>query len=145
MKKIIKFIFVIAVAISMASCLGTSKSSVASNRPMNADQIRLDLKMEDFQLLGEEQYNIVYRTYFGIFNFVDSLNGKSVERRNLKTISFSSFPSLNRKFTRAIAPIVEKYPQVDFITPIYSTVQSNHMFLGSKNKFTVKVKAYKFK
>jgi hypothetical protein len=43
-----------------------------------------------------------------------------------------------------MSPIIEKYPEADFVTPIYSTVQSNLMFGGSKNKLMVKVKVYKF-
>jgi hypothetical protein len=145
MKNIIKILFITVIVISLSSCLGTRKSTVASNRPMNADVVRLDLKMEDFQLLGEEKLDISYRKYFELITFIDSINGTPVQRRNIKTLQFSTISPFNNLVSRAMSPLVEKYPEADFVTPIYSSVSSNGMLFGSKNKLMVKVKVYKFK
>jgi hypothetical protein len=117
---------------------------------MNADVVRLDLKMEDFQLLGEEKLNIVYRRYLGIgnqglFTVIDSINGQPVIRRNVKTVQFSTISPFNGLISRAMGSVIEKYPEADFVTPIYTSNESNLMFGGSKNVLTVKVKVYKFK
>jgi hypothetical protein len=150
MKNIIKILFLAITVILVSSCLGTRKSTKALNRPMNAELVRLDLKMEDFQLLGEEKLTIDYRKYlgfnsWGLFTFIDSINGSPVIRRNVKSIRFSPDYHFNRLISRAMAPILDKFPEADFVTPVYSTRESNLMFGGSKNKLTVKVKVYKFK
>ncbi|MBN2788436.1 MAG: hypothetical protein JXQ69_08975, partial [Paludibacteraceae bacterium] len=129
---------------------GLQKSTVMSSRPMNADAIRLDLKMEDFQLIGEETLNIDYRKYlgfstYGLFTVIDSINGVAYERRNTKEVQFNTIIPGNSLLSKAMAPIAEKYPNADFITPVYSTKQSKLMFLGSKTNLSVKVKVYSFK
>lgn len=145
MKNIVKILFIFITVASLSSCLGVKKSSQISNRPMNADMVRLDLKMDDFQLLGEENLNIVYRKYFGIITVIDSINGNPFVRRDTKTVQFGSLTPFDFLVSRAMAPVIEKYSEADFVTPIYTTKQSLLMFGGSKNKLNVRVKIYKFK
>ena len=136
--------------ISLTSCLGVRENSVIQNRPMNADAVRLDLKMDDFELIGSENLSIVYRKYLGLsniglFTIIDSINGKLFERRNTKTVHFNAIAPFNSLLSRAMAPIIDKYPEADFVSPVYTKSESQLMFGGSKNKLSVKVKIYKFK
>jgi hypothetical protein len=150
MKNIYKLLFLALVVLSLSSCLATRTSSVAMSKPMNANFIRLDLKMEDFQLLGEEKLTVVYRKYFSFYNFggftyIDSINGVPYDRYNVKTIRFNSFSPFSSLASKAIAPLIEKYPNADFISQVSSTNVSHVMFGGNKNKLTIYVKFYKFK
>jgi len=132
-------------AVVLTSCLGIRQSTSVSTRPMQADLIRLDLNMNDFQLLGDAIYDINYRRYFGCLTFIDSINGQPVKRRDIKVVQFQTQLIPDRKLARAISPIIDKYPDADFIVPVYVMKQNRFMFLGSKNKMKLKVKAYKFK
>lgn len=153
MKNSLRIVTIACVATAsflLTSCLGVRESTTVHDRPMNADAVRLDLKMDDFQLIGEENLNIVYRKYLGVssqglITLIDSINGAPVERRNIKTVRFNAISPFNTLLSRAMAPVIEKYPDADFVSPVYSKSESQLMFGGSKNKLSVKVKIYKFK
>jgi hypothetical protein len=149
--KVLNKIFIPLIMLTLfASC------SVKTNKLMRTgtfmpNDIRLNQTMSDFELLGEGEVSVEYGRYFYFFTHLNLINGKEVARRNQTIINFTgngnfNFTLLeNTKLRRAVYDMHIKYPTADFLVPVNIITETQGMFLGSKVKQTMKVKAYKIK
>jgi hypothetical protein len=150
MKIFNKILIPLIVLILFASC------SVKTNKLMRTGsfmptEVQLHQTMNDFELLGEGEVSVEYGRYFFFFTHLNLINGKEVARRNQTIINFNgsgdfSFKLLpDKKIRRAVYDMHIKYPDADFLVPVNIITEKQGMFLGSKVKQTMKVKAYKIK
>ena len=149
--KVLHKIFIPLIVLTLfASC------SVKTNKLMRTgtfmpNDIQLHQTMNDFEFLGEGEVSIEYGRYLFVFTHLNLINGKEVARRNKTMISFSgngNFSSnlmINTKIRKAVYDMHVKYPTADFLAPVNIITEKQGMFLGSKVKQTMKVKAYKIK
>jgi hypothetical protein len=149
--KVLNKIFIPLIILTLfASC------SVKTNKLMRTgtfmpNDIRLNQTMSDFELLGEGDVSVEYGRYFFFFTHLNLINGKEVARRNQTIINFAGSGNFsytlipNTKIRRAVYDMHIKYPTADFLVPVNIITETQGMFLGSKVKQTMKVKAYKIK
>lgn len=150
MKRLNKIFIPLIVLTLFASCNVTTNKLMRTGTFMPND-IQLHQTMNDFELLGEGEVSVEYGRYLFLFTHLNLINGKEVARRNQTIINFSgngnfSFNLLeNKKIRRAVYDMHIKYPTADFLVPVNIITEKQGMFLGSRIKQTMKVKAYKIK
>lgn len=149
--KVLHKIFIALIVLTLfASCSVKTNKLMRSGTFMPND-IQLHQTMSDFEFLGEGEVSVEYGRYFMFFTHLNLINGKEVARRNQTIINFSGSGNFsyalipNTKIRRAVYDMHVKYPTADFLVPVNIITEKQGMFLGSKIKQTMKVKAYKIK
>lgn len=139
--KLIKYLFVIAVTLSVASCGTLSKSDPYKLRT------ELELRASDLELCGETEITCEYDTYLGFIRHLNKVNGEVYQSGDKKMLSISQ-PGLhfkNRGMRLAAAKVQNLFPDACYFLVVMQTKQTDVLFLGSTTKCTAKVRAYKLK
>ncbi len=147
MKASIKWALGLFFLMGMTSCAGLYDYSKVNSASFVPEEVRLNMDMNDFELLGASSVSISFRNYFGIFTTIDELNGEVYDRRNIKKVDWyghKKFP-VNGRINKATYKVVEEYPNADYYVPMYSDRQVVRMFLGKRVKQQLVIKAYKLK
>ncbi|MFI3318176.1 MAG: hypothetical protein SNH88_03210 [Rikenellaceae bacterium] len=146
MKNIYKIVMIFAAAIALSSCGSTSIVRSSDAISFKPTEVRLDLEMTDFVLLGDVEVSIDKRTYLGVFTSIDKVNGEEYNRREKERLRVSNLRfAYEGTLSKALYKITEKYPDADYILPVYSSQKKNQLFLGSITTTNAKFKVYKFK
>lgn len=145
MKKI--YIFSIALIIILSSCGSFNTLSKAKTTPFAIQEVRLELRASDFELLGETEVTYSFRSYLGVFRTLDSLNNQAVNLRSIEKVKLKGDQdlALSNFGKRAAVKILKEYPEADYYVPSYTKEEITKMFLGRKVNTTIKLKAYKLK
>lgn len=149
--KVLNKIFIPLVLITLLASCSVKTNKLMRTGTFMPNDIQLHQTMSDFEYLGEGEVSVEYGRYFFFFSHLNLINGKEVARRNQTIINFSgngnfSYTLLpNMKIRRALYEMHVKYPNADFLVPVNIITEKQGMFLGSKVKQTMKVKAYKIK
>lgn len=139
--KIAKLIAMVAVLVIATSCGTLTKS-----RSLAFDEVRLELGMNNLQYLGDEEISVEYTSYLGLFKSFQKVNGVVYDPVNKKELTIPrSCNFRNGILDKAAYKLVETYPDAVFFQVVFETKTSEKLFLGSENKITAKVKAYKLK
>jgi len=144
MKKIFS---VIIFALVLESCAVKNNHNLGT--PLNNKRVLIELVLDDIQLLGETEISYKYSRYLGLFTRIISINGEQPDNSNKHYVnlpvsqSFWSFFDLKMK--RALYKAYVEFPEADYFEIKNTNTQSHQMFLGSKIKKTVTLKAYKYK
>lgn len=146
MKKFIVFTF--SLLFVMLSSCGVGKDLTRKDLRTTSfmpNEVRLNLKFEDFEYLGEEDVIIEYKKVLGI-NILHSINGKPVNRNQINTLEIHgrSFIYIQPGMERALFETHRTIPNADILIPVYTITEKQNMFLASNVKKTLKVKAYRF-
>lgn len=147
MKTYIYGLFCLCIFIGASSCSGLYDYTKANTASFVPKDVRLNMDMNDFELLGATSMSISFRNYFGIFHMIDEVNGQTYDRRNIKKVDWyghKDFPVAGR-INKATYKVVEEYPNADYYVPMYSNRQVMRMFLGKRVKQELIIKAYKLK
>ena len=146
MKKLFKYIFILFVVSSFTSC-GIITTKTMRTGTFMPNDVRLDLSLDDFELLGEMEVSVKYSKYLGIIPRYDEINGEAYAKRNRNSVNLVGMKNfyLGEKIDEAMYMAHVKIPDADFLIPVNMIVEKEKMFLGKKIKKTVKVKAYKIK
>lgn len=146
MKKYINITLLLALLVSLSSCASVSISRRSDTISFKPTEVRLDIDMDDFELLGDVEVSIDYRTYLGVFTSIDMVNNELYDQRNKQNISVSNLSlAYKGRLSKAMYKVFETYPETDYIMPVYVKNQTHNMFLGSSVNKVAKFKAYKFK
>ncbi len=145
--KIYSFLSLATLAILLASCSVTNvtKMRTGSTTP---DFVRLDMTLDDYEYLGETEIEVEYHKYFGAFDYLNSINGEAVSRRNRTFVLLEGRSPINlqpRLLNRALIKAYTAHPEADFLMPSMTTMEVTQLFLGRKVKATAKIKAYKIR
>lgn len=139
--KVLRLLFMCAIAIIATSCGTVSKSS-----PYKFDQVRLEMGMEDLEYLGETEISVEYTTYLGFINSIQKVNDVTYDPTHKTKLNI---PGNNLfaegKLSLAAYKLVEKYPNAVYFQVMFETKNTEKLFLGSNNKVTAKVRAYNLK
>lgn len=143
-----KFITIIILVVTLFSSCGTLyEQSKIRSTSLVPDVIRLDMNIEQLELLGEQKISVNYRTYLGFIHALDSINDVAYDRRNINKVVFKGSKDfiLPRYLSHAASKVIEIFPNADYYVPVYSSCQESRMFLGRKTRKSMIIKAYKFK
>ncbi len=130
----------------LSSCATTVQSRSSEAISFKPDVVRLDIDMADFELLGDVEISVEYRSYLGFITSIDKVNGEVYDRhsKQLLNVSHLSF-KYEGKLSKSLYKVIETYPDADYIMPLYTKTTRKNLFLGSSVTKTAKFKAYKFK
>jgi hypothetical protein len=129
----------------MSSCIGTYNTKSSRTASFYPNLVWYELTSDDMELLGEMEISISYRRYLGIFRVFDKINGEDVNRRVINTVSLYGDKNvpLSPVLKRALYEVHIKYPDADFLIPVFETEQKETMFLGRRVEKRAKIRAYK--
>lgn len=147
MKGYVNGLFCLLMIVGATSCSGLYDYTKVNSASFVPEDVRLNMDMKDFELLGATSVSVSMRNYFGIFHMIDEINGEVYNRRNIKKVDwygYKQFPVRGR-INKATYKAVEEYPEADYYVPMYSNRQVMRMFLGKRVKQELIIKAYKLK
>lgn len=135
------------IVIFFSSCGTWYEQSKVRSASLVPDVVRLDINIDQMELLGEQSISVDYRTYLGFIHALDSINHVAYDRRNIDKVVFKGPKDfiLPRYLDRAASKILEAFPNADYYVPMYSTCKENRMFLGRRTKQSMVIKAYRLK
>ncbi len=139
--KIFKLIAVCAIAIFATSC-----GSINKNQGYSFNQVRLEMSMNDLVYLGESEISVEYSSYLGLFKSIEKVNGEVYNPvHQSKLVLPKECKFMNKNLEVAAYKLVEQFPDAVYFQIVFETSTKDKLFLGSVNKETAKVKAYKIK
>lgn len=147
MMKLNKLFLSLFVILLFASCGVQYESTRVKSTSMTPDEVRLNLDLSNFELLGETEVSVDYRTYLGFINCLDSVNHEAYNRRIVNKVKLKGHKdfSLPRYLNRAAYKVVEAFPEADYYVPMYTRKKILKMFLGRQSEQAIVIKAYKLK
>lgn len=146
MKKILAFAIAAMMLMAFSSC--TVSQHVANNNyktPFKPTSTRLNLTMNDYEYLGQETVEIQYKRYLGIFVKMLTINGENYVPRYYTVTSLNTaVPSyVPARMKKAMYKIFDKFPGADYIVPLYTQKQVDHMNGGRVVTIRMTFKAYR--
>lgn len=131
----------------LSSCGVQYEATRVKSTSMTPDVVRLDLDLSNFELLGETEISVGYRTYLGFISSLDSVNHQAYNRRMVQKVTLKGHKDfcLPRYLDRAAYKVIEEYPGADYYVPMYTHKNILRMFLGRQTERAMVIKAYKFK
>lgn len=147
MKKAHIILLFIGLVLIISSCSSYKYTSNIKSSSFVPDKVRLELYNDDFKELGEVEISYDARRYFGIFNFLDSLNKEIVPPRQIESVKIAGVTdlSVNKYMRRAAVKAVETFPNADYFVPVYSKSTVLQMFLGKRTSEKMIIRAYELK
>lgn len=136
--KLYKLLAICAIALFATSC-----GTITKTQPYSFDQVRLEMNMNDLAYLGEDEVSVEYSTYlFGLIKKTEKVNGEIYNSVFQKKMNI---PGLSGDLKLASYKLHEKFPEAVYFQVVLETHSKDKLFLGSLNKKTAKIRAYKLK
>lgn len=136
----------------LGSCSVHHSRKAFRSSDFSPDIVRMNVYLDDFILLGEEEVSIAYSRYFGLFKTMETINGKPFKRREQKVLATYAVQPFDKTWIEtdkhlglALYGIQKQYPEAEMIVPIYKASHTHKMFLGSKITKVMRVKVYKMR
>lgn len=140
MKQIKYLIFLIA-AVIFSSCGSVQKSTT-----FRADDMRLNVGMNDLVYLGESEITVRYNVYLGCITVIDEVNGEDYSSLDVKKTSLGNVAGiLSGPISRAAYKVLNDYPEATYFLPVFNQSKVDRLFLGREISETAKIRAYKLK
>lgn len=148
MKKIKNiFLFAIPVALLLSSCAATKTQKGMRTTTFMPDRVEMRITLEDFEMVGESTVTVTYNKYLAGIKVLRLINGKEVAKRNVNTIQTygRTWMPIGAYLERALYDAQLEIKDAEIFIPVNIMTETETMFLGSKIKKTMKVRAYKMK
>lgn len=148
MKYFIKPIFPLCLVLLLfSSCASINTFRSGNSSTFLPDIIKFDLTAANVELLGEMDISVNYSQYLLFFKIFELINDQEVSTRTVNTMMMYGKRNLPLSpiLNRALYDVYIKYPEADFIVPVYVIEEQQNLFLGKKIKKTARIKAYKLK
>ena len=147
MKKSIVLIAFVSFIVLFSSCSGLYSYKISQSASLTPDEVRLNLSMDDMNLLGETTISAKTSTYFGIFKSIDYINDEVYDFRKVTKVRLNGEKNINipTDLDKAAYKVIDEYPTADYFVPVYYNEEVNRMFLGNTKTKTMVIKAYKLK
>lgn len=130
--------------LSFSSCGGYRQVSGA--KTFTDASYRVNTSINDYKLLGTVEVSVEWRTYFGMYEVIDKVNGEDFNPREEKVVALGGVfqpMTLDNNISKAMYKVLEQYPDADYYVPVCTKLEIEKLFLGKHSVETVKVKAYK--
>lgn len=135
------------VLLLLSSCRMTSTTNLRSVST-SPDVVWLKMTLDDYEFLGDSEIEVEYHRYFGLIQYINTVNGEPVaaSNRNIVRLQGQSPVRLNPAvLNRALYKVYQDYPEADFLMPVMTVQEVQQLFLGRKVKVKAKIKTYKIK
>lgn len=144
--KIYSFLSLAVIALLLSSCSVTNVTKMRSGTT-TPDDVRLLMTLDDYEFLGDTEIEVEYHRYFGLFSYINTINGDAVSnnRNYVYLRGRSPLRLAPRHLNRALFKAYKAFPDADFLMPAMTTLETEQLFLGRKVKATAKIKSYKIK
>ena len=112
-----------------------------------APEVQMNIGLDEVDFLGETTITVNSRSYFGIFNRIDNVNGVTFNRRHNTSVNLYGDIDINipSELKYAAEKVITDFPDADFFSPGIYKEEVNHMFLGKTKTQSMVIKAYKYK
>ncbi len=148
MKYFIKIILpVCLVMLLISSCASINTSRAGRSSSFLPDMVKFDLTAADVEYLGEMDISVNYSQYLLFIKIIELINEQEVSARTINTMVMYGKRNvpLSPELHRALYDVYIKYPEADFIVPVYVIEEQKNLFMGKKIKKSARIKAYKIK
>lgn len=137
--KLLKYFFILTVSVLLISSCTRRTASIPS-APLNA---QVNFNMEDLEYIGEVTGTSTQSYLLGVI----PVGGRRYHQGTigLGAAGLNGTLSLKRGMNNALYDALMSKPDADFILPVSYVSEANVMFLGRKEKVTIKGKAFKLK
>lgn len=137
-------LFLIVLTLCLTSCISEHRINRTYFRP---DDVRLEMSMSDFEYLGKTTIDVEYKTYFGIFRKILSINGIPYNHRYHSETRVKTDPKIRvgSVMRRGMYKVIEDYPDADYVIPTQQQQNYEHMFMGRVVHKKLTVKVYKLR
>ena len=130
----------------MNSCITSTHTSKRNRFIPDVDVVRLDLNLNDFEIVGETEINVLYHKYFGIITVIDEVNGVRYDPYNtyktrISGVSFGPFSQLGNATTK----IIDELPNADYYHVVYDKKKREPLLFGKVVKETALIRGYNIK
>jgi len=145
-KRIIYLICLISIGLMSACTVGLHSFNTVGTS-FDPNSMRIEVNMNNFDLLGEVEVSVIYRTYFGSIVVFDQINDEPFNKRLTRDVNFIGNREMNlsSSIKKATYKVLEKFPNADYYVPVFKEKKIDGMFLGSNIKEVVRFKVYKIK
>jgi hypothetical protein len=146
-RKIYSILSLATLAMLLLSCSVSSVKKMPANSIM-PELVLLETTLDDYEFLGDVEIEVEYHRYFGLFKYINTINGEPNSRRNKNFVYLRGKSPVNINpplLNRALIKAYKEYPEADFLMPAITTMEVEQLFLGRKVKASAKIKAYKMK
>jgi hypothetical protein len=142
-----KILLSITLIVFLISCSNYRTVTQAITTSLSPDEVRLNLSLTDFELLGKTEISTVSRRYFGIVNRIDSVNNRLYNRQIIKKVKLQGYSDIKIRgpLKNAAYKAIEDFPDADFYLIGKSFSKIQNMFLGRKIRRTMEIHAYRYK
>lgn len=148
MRTILKYVVSLAIgAFMLSSCAGTYTVNKMRTTSLTPDNVELKLTMEDFVFIKDADVSVTYNTYLGRIYVLREINGKEASKRVVNSVSTygRTWMYVSPYLQRALYDAKQEIPDAEIFIPVTEVDEVQNMFLGSKVKKTLTVRAYKMK
>ncbi|MDP4240296.1 MAG: hypothetical protein Q8904_12585 [Bacteroidota bacterium] len=148
MKRVLNYVICALFIGLMSACsIGQYSSNTVRTADFAPGFVKLDLTMNDFELLGEVKVTVEYRTYFNAINVYETINGEAYNRRVSRRVHFAGDRGirLSLPIQKATYKVIDQFPNGDYYVPVFTDKQIEGQFLGRHTKEIVTFKVYKQK
>lgn len=145
--KIYSFLSLLTIALLISSCSITNTANVRSGTTM-PDMVWLKMTLDDYEYLGETEIEVEYHRYFGLFKYINTINGEAYSRANRNFVRLRGQTPIRLNppiLDRAVYKAYKAYPDADFLMPTMTTMEVEQLFLGRKITVKAKIKSYKIR
>ncbi len=141
------FLSLAVITLLLSSCSVYTGRNLKTGTTMPND-VRLNLTLDDYELLGETDIEVEYHQYLGFIQYTNTINGQPVTRNHnyVYLKGKKHIPVAGSKhLTKALFKAYKAYPNADFLMPAMTELETQQLFLGRKMKAKAKIKAYKIR
>ena len=135
-------------AIVLIASVCISCATVSRHNTFKTSTTTNQIKMADLEFLGETEVSVVYRTLFGVFRHIDTVNGQEYDP------SDKSYTGLGTSFIdaayygplrKAYGKVLADYPDASYFQVVRVSKKSDRLFLGTDSEVKGVVRAYRFR
>lgn len=145
MKNYIKSILLLlVVGLGMSACVSHHAVNKTYFRP---NQTRLEIAMQDMEYVGQVTVTAEYKTYFGMFVKILTINGQPYNPRQYsKTyLTFAKDIPCSRYMKLAMHKVTDTYAEPDYVIPTKFNKEVDHMVGGRIIQESMTMKVYRLK
>ncbi len=148
MRTILKYVMSLAVgALMLTSCAGTYTVNKMRTTSLMPDNVEMKLTMDDFVFIKDTDVSVTYNIYLNRIKVLREINGKEASKRTVNSVATygRTWMYISPYLERALYDAKQEIPDAEIFIPVTEVDEIQNMFLGSKVKKTLTVRAYKMK
>ena len=130
----------------LSSCKNVTHTTRRGAFIPDVDIVRLNLSLNDFEIVGETEITVSYHKYLGVIIVMDKVNGAKYDPYNLykTTIKDVSF-GISSQLDKAASKIINDLPNATYYHIVYKQKKEVSLILGKEIEEKALIRAYNIK